>query len=95
MSALSLPVCLLQMFEEVCVCVWTVAHSCLTLCNPMDCGPRGSSVPGILQARRLEKVAIPPNPHPDLPDPGIEPVSLASLALARVFFTTSNTWEAR
>ena len=29
-----------------------------TLCDPMDCGPPGSSVHGILQARRLEWVAI-------------------------------------
>ena len=29
------------------------------LCNPMDCSPPGSSVPGILQARTLEWVAIP------------------------------------
>ena len=33
-------------------------HSCLTLCNPMDCSPPGSSVHGILQARILECVAI-------------------------------------
>ena len=31
-----------------------VAQSCLTLCNPMDCSPPGSSVHGILQARTLE-----------------------------------------
>ena len=31
-----------------------VAQSCLTLCNPMDCSPPGSSVNGILQARILE-----------------------------------------
>ena len=30
----------------------------------------------------------------DLPDPGIEPVSLTSPALAGGFFTTSITWEA-
>ena len=36
-----------------------VAQSCLTLCNPMDCSPPGSSVYGILQAGILEKVAIP------------------------------------
>ena len=35
-----------------------------------------------------------PFPSPgDLPDPGIEPASLASSALADVFFTTSTTWE--
>ena len=31
---------------------------CLTLCNPIDGSPLGSSVPGILQARILEWVAI-------------------------------------
>ena len=36
-----------------------VAQSCLNLCNPMDCSPPDSSVPGILQARILEWVAIP------------------------------------
>ena len=36
-----------------------VTQSCLTLCEPTDCSPLGSSVPGILQARRLECVAIP------------------------------------
>ena len=30
----------------------------------------------------------------DLPDPGIEPASLASSALADMSFTTSTTWEA-
>ena len=36
-------------------------------------------------------------PYPllgDLPDPGSEPTSLASPALAGKFFTTSATWEA-
>ena len=28
-----------------------VAQSCLTLCDPMDCSPPGSSVHGILQAK--------------------------------------------
>ena len=37
-----------------------VAQSCptLTLCDPMDCSPPGSSVHGIFQARILEWVAI-------------------------------------
>ena len=35
------------------------AHSCLTVCNPMDCNPPGSTVHGIIQARILEWVAIP------------------------------------
>ena len=33
-------------------------QSCLTLCNPIDGSPLGSSVPGILQARILEWVSI-------------------------------------
>ena len=33
-------------------------QSCLTLCDPIDRSPRGSPVPGILQARTLEWVAI-------------------------------------
>ena len=39
-------------------CCWFVAQSCLTLCDPMDCSPRGSSVHGISQARILEWVVI-------------------------------------
>ena len=33
-------------------------QSCLTLCDPIDGSPPGSSVPGVLQARILEWVAI-------------------------------------
>ena len=33
-------------------------QSCLTLCDPMDSSPPGSPIPGILQARTLEWVAI-------------------------------------
>ena len=35
-----------------------VAQSCLTLCDPVDCSPPGSSAHGIPQARILESVAI-------------------------------------
>ena len=34
-------------------------QSCLTLCDPVDCSPPGSSVHGTLQARILERVAMP------------------------------------
>ena len=52
----------------------------------MDCGPPGSSIHGILRARILEWL---PFPSPgDLTDPGVEPASLTSSALAGVFFTT-------
>ena len=33
-------------------------QSCLTLCDPIDSSPPGSAIPGILQARTLEWVAI-------------------------------------
>ena len=56
---------------------------CPTLCDPMDCNLPGSSVPGILQARILEWVAVPSSR--DLPNPGIETASLTSPALAGGF----------
>ena len=43
--------------REWIVCV-LVAQSCPTLCDPMDCSPRGSSVHGIFLARILEQVVI-------------------------------------
>ena len=43
-------------FSYTSVC--SASQSCLTLCDPMDCGPPGSSVHGIFQARMLEWVAI-------------------------------------
>ena len=42
------------LFVDMC----SVVQSCLTLCNPMDCSPPGSSVHGISQAGILEQVAI-------------------------------------
>ena len=54
-----------------------------------DCSQPGSSVHGILQASIIEWVACPPPRN--LPDPGIEPESLTSPALAGGFFTTSTT----
>ena len=41
------------------VVLCSVARSCLTLCDPVGCSPPGSSVPGILQERTLEWVAMP------------------------------------
>ena len=61
--------------------VCMLSQSCPTLCNPMDCNPPGFSVHGISQARILETTG-------DLHDPGIEPASPVSTALADEFFTT-------
>ena len=48
---------------------------------------------GFSQQGYCSGLAFPP--LGDLPDPGIEPVSPASLALAGGFFTTEPTWEAQ
>ena len=63
----------------------------------MDCSLPGSSVHGIFQARKIGFSNFPllewlPLPTPGaLADPGIEPVSPASVG---GFFTTVATWEA-
>ena len=51
-----------------------------TVCAPVDCSLRGSSVHGILQARILEWVANPFSGN--LPNPGIEPRSPTSQAVS-------------
>ena len=71
-----------------CLCAKSF-QSCLTLCETMDHSSPGSSVHGILQAGILEWLARPP--AGDLSKPGTEPLSLVSLALADVFFTTHAT----
>ena len=58
----------------------------------MDCSQPGSSVHRIFQARILEWVAI--SYSTGSSQPGIEPVSLASPALAGGLFTTATIWEA-
>ena len=44
--------------HNLCMCAKSL-QSCLTLCDPINCSLPGSSVHGILQARRLEWVAMP------------------------------------
>ena len=61
----------IYVYKNRCVCIYIYIYMyiydhilllscklCLTLCNPMDCSPPGSSVHGISQARILEWVAI-------------------------------------
>ena len=66
--------------------------SCFSLYDPMDCGPPGSSVHGILQARILQWVAMPSSR--DIPDPGIKTTSLMPSTVAGRLFTTSTSWGA-
>ena len=60
---------MLQIFHLMQMSTLTVSHwdhsaaakslqSCPTLCDPTDGSPSGSTIPGILQARKLEWVAI-------------------------------------
>ena len=59
-----------------------VTHTCLTLCDSMDCSLPDSSVYGILQARILAWVAI-PSPE-DLLNPGIKTSSCMAGELYRL-----------
>ena len=59
--------------------LWTVAHQA-----PLSMG----------FSRQEHWSGLPFPPPGDLPDPGIEPASLAAPVLAGGFFTTSATWEA-
>ena len=61
--------------SEKCMHACSVPQSCLTLCNPVDCSPPDSSVPGIPQARILDLVAI--SYCSGSSRPGIEPTSPA------------------
>ena len=67
------------------MCVCLVAQLCLTLCDPLDCSPPGSSVHGILQARILEWVARPSSRGSSQPKDGTL-VSFVS-CIAGGFFT--------
>ena len=67
-----------------------VAQSCLTLCNPMDYNPPGSSVHGILQARILGWVAIPFSRGSSQPRDWTQVSQIAGK-----FFTIWATWEAQ
>ena len=69
-----------------------VAQSYPTLCNPM-----GYSQPSCLSmefSRQENWTGLSCPPPGDLPNPGIEPTSLTSPALAGRIFTNNNTWEA-
>ena len=63
------------------------AQLCLTLCDPMDCNPPGSSVHGIFQARVLKWVAMPS--FRGSSGLSIKPTSLVSPAFASRFFPLS------
>ena len=67
------------------MCVFVYSQSFLTLCDPMDCSPPGSSFPWSFPGNNTKVGLSFPTPG-DLSDPGIEPTFLA---LAGGFFTTA------
>ena len=81
MAFLISPLCILSHFScvQLCVTLWTVARQ----------------APLSMEFSRQQYWNGLPCPSPgDLPDPGIEPASLTSPALAGKFFNTCTTWEA-
>ena len=76
------------------VCVCAHAHSatqlCLTLCNPMDYSPPGSSVRGIFHTRIQSGLSFPP--LEDLSKPGMENIfSVSFIGRKTLYHCTS--WE--
>ena len=71
-----------------CLCAKSL-QSCVTFCGPVDCSPPSSSIQGFSRQEYWSGLlCLPPW---DLPNPGIEPKSLMSPALADRFFNTSAT----
>ena len=76
---------------------WVHVHakslqSCPTLCNPTDCSLPGASVDGDSPGKNTG-VGCHFLLQGNCPEPGIEPASLRSPALAARFFITSADWE--
>ena len=64
----------------------------LHICRPWTVAHRAPLSMGISRQKYWSRLPCPP--PGDRPDPGIEPLSVASAALASRFLTTSATWEA-
>ena len=79
--------------HESSVCMHAKSRqSCPTLCDTMDLAHQAPLSKGFSRQEYWRGLPCPPSG--DLPDPGIEPTSLISPALAGGFFTTSATREA-
>ena len=66
--------------------VYSIAKSCLTLCNPIGCSHQTPLSMGF--SRQKYWSGLPFSPPGHLPNPGVEPMSPACFALAGGFFTT-------
>ena len=74
-----------QLMVNLQCCVFAKSlQSYMTLRDPIDHSPPGSSVHGILQAKILERVAMPSSRG--LPDPGIEHMSLWLLHCRQILY---------
>ena len=74
------------------MCVGSFAQSCLTLCDPVDCSPSGSSVHGIFGQEYWN--GLPFLAPADLPYLEIQPTFLESPALAgRCFIYHCASWQ--
>ena len=77
--------------EHACVCAKSL-QLCPTLCDSVDCSHQSPLSMGFCRQEYWNRLPCPP--PGDLPNLGIEPMSLMSPALASGFFTTSTMWEA-
>ena len=84
---MSLPLLELVMFCNVYA---KLLQSCLMLHNPMDLAYQAPLSMGFSRQEYWSELPFPP--PGDLPDPGIELVSLRSPELTGKLFTTSATW---
>ena len=73
------------------LCVCLVAQPCPTLCDPLDCGPPGSSVCGIFQARLLGYIFL---LHGIFPAQGSNPRHFVSCTGHQILHHCT-TWKAR
>ena len=72
-------------------CACSVAQPCLTLCDPMDCGPPGSSVQRISQARTLGCIAISFS-QGIFPTQGSNPRLLHHLHCRQILYSWATIW---
>ena len=80
-----------QVFPKI-VCVCSLAQSCLTLCNPMNCARQALLSMEFPRQEYWSGLSFPP--PGDLPHPGIEPESPGSSALQMDSLLLSHTREA-
>ena len=76
-------------------CVGVLSHPVITSSLAMPWTAAHQAPLSVGFSRQECWAGLPCPPPGDLPDPGIEPLSQASPALAGRFFTTSTTWEAQ